>query len=93
LKSGCHKFTIERNPSEDGCVRVNITENHFVDLYFNDVKAFFYNGYEYYLPVLDGKSKRVKGKELEYCIEIINTEINKESGNCTQIANMLNIKK
>ena len=50
-----------------------------------------YNGYEYFLPIFkDGKSKRIKSKELEYTLEIISTEIDKERGTCYQEANVIN---
>jgi hypothetical protein len=35
----------------------------------NEVKEFDYQGYEYFLPVIDGKAKRVKGKLLRYFAE------------------------
>lgn len=91
LTSGKYKFIVEMNPNKDGNVYISISDFHEVRLHFNDIKPYSYNGYEYFLPIFkDGKSKRIKSKELEYTLEIISTEIDKEKGTCYQEANIIN---
>ncbi|MDH6308114.1 hypothetical protein M2451_002633 [Dysgonomonas sp. PFB1-18] len=88
LKSGKHILTILSNPCE-GKAFVNITDGHNIELRFRQTKEYFYNGFPYELPVMAGKAKRVKCKAIEYNLQIINTEINKEDGYCYQIANVI----
>ena len=53
-------LTITHNPDSDGYIRVDGV------LYkFPEVKESWYNGFPYYLPVLNGKAKRVKNKTIE----------------------------
>lgn len=91
LVSGNYKLTIERNPDEDGNVCISIIDGQTLQLQFNDIKECYYNGITYYLPVFsDGKAKRLKNKEFEYKLEIIETDINTEHGYCYQVAKVLN---
>ena len=50
-------------------------------IYLGEKKKMFYNGFTYYLPIIDGKAKRFKGKTAKLTIEKINGdwsfEINK----------------
>ena len=50
-------------------------------IYLGEKKEMFYNGFNYYLPIIDGKAKRFKGKRAKLTIEKINGdwsfEINK----------------
>ena len=51
------KITFQKNPDPAGYI------NHFgMKLKFENVQYHTYNGYEYFLPVFDGKSKRIKNK-------------------------------
>ena len=53
------EFTPEYNPNIDGDIRVGDVIYHF-----NEIKENWYNGFEYYLPVVNGKQKRIKNKKL-----------------------------
>ena len=53
------EFTPEYNPDEDGNIRIGDVIYHF-----NEVKENWYNGFYYYLPVINGKQKRIKNKKL-----------------------------
>lgn len=54
-------FLIERNPDYEGW-----TYSDGFNLRFDKIKANYYNGFEYYLPVDGkGKTKRVKNKKIE----------------------------
>ena len=53
------EFTPEYNPNEDGDVSIGNVTYHF-----NEVKENWYNGFNYYLPVVNGKQKRIKNKKL-----------------------------
>lgn len=92
LDSGKHLFTISCNPSYlYNSVVIKLTNYHFIELVFEDVKEQYYNGISYYLPVINGKAKRLKGKEFEYDIVITSTEI--EDGICMQKAKVMNVRK
>ena len=54
-------FTInlDHNPNEDGDCRIGDVIYHF-----QEVKENYYQGFDYYLPVLNGKAKRIKNKNL-----------------------------
>lgn len=63
------EFVPETNLSFDGLYR-----QEMVLFKFPEVKEMYYNGYEYYLPVLNGKTKRIKNKTImvtEYTYKII----------------------
>ena len=53
------EFTSERNPDMDGDIRIGNVIYHF-----NEVKENWYHGFDYYLPVVNGKQKRIKNKKL-----------------------------
>lgn len=53
------EFTPEHNPDMDGDIRIGDVIYHF-----NEVKENWYNGFDYYLPVVNGKQKRIKNKKL-----------------------------
>lgn len=62
---------VTRNPGseyKDTWVDVNGLSVHISFVNY-DLKAFYYNQFEYYLPVLDGKAKRIKNKLFEYDVE------------------------
>ena len=69
LKSGnfVHLF-VERNLDYNG----DYVENN-ITYHFPEVKENYYQGYEYYLPVVNGKQKRIKNKNL--CITDYNYEV------------------
>lgn len=91
FSNGKHRLTIQSNPDENGIVCVPIIDGQSIELHFNNIKECYYNGYTYYLPVFkDGKAKRLKGKDIEYQLEIIETDLNTEHGYCFQSANVLN---
>lgn len=91
FSNGKHRLTIHSNPDENGVVCVPIIDGQSIELHFNNIKECYYNGYTYYLPVFkDGKAKRLKGKDIEYQLEIIETDLNTEHGYCFQSANVLN---
>ena len=90
VESGRHTLTINRNPDNKGVVIVEVAENHCLELRFLNIRELFYNGLSYYLPVFKDKAKRVKGKEFEYNLEVIETEVNRQSGYLYQIANVIN---
>ena len=53
------EITFDRNPDYNGdCEKDNIW------FHFAEVKENYYNGFEYYLPVVNGKQKRIKNKNL-----------------------------
>ena len=52
---------INRNPNEDGELFIG---NKSLIIKFSEVKEMYYNGYEYYLPVINGKTKKVKNKNV-----------------------------
>lgn len=60
LYKSCKPFvvTIKENPDKDGYIKLP----NVGFLKFSEVKEFSYNGFEYYLPVINGKSKRLKNK-------------------------------
>ena len=53
------EFTTEYNPDEEGNCRIGDVIYHF-----NEVKENYYQGWTYYLPVVNGKQKRIKNKKL-----------------------------
>lgn len=60
LKNGeIIEFTTECNPDDKGDIRIDDVIYHF-----NEVKENWYNGFRYYLPVVNGKQKRIKNKKL-----------------------------
>lgn len=40
------------------------TEDRIVVLVVNEAKEQYYNGYRYYLPIINGKAKRLKNKTI-----------------------------
>ncbi len=63
---------IERGETLTCNVEYNLNEDHeIVDrstnivFFFPEISVQYYRGYEYYLPVVNGKAKRVKGKTIE----------------------------
>lgn len=87
LKSG-NLFTVnmEKNLDETGMTYVN---DGLICLNFKDYSVREYNGYPYALPTVNGKGKRVKGKELE----ITDYEIKNVCDWCVSIiVNKFNIK-
>lgn len=67
LETGTAVVNIETNPSSEGWLSVG------KDIYvkFPELKEFYYDGYEYYLPVLKGKAKRIKNKRVRIQVEPI----------------------
>lgn len=53
------EICFDHNPDEDGYCRVDDIFYHF-----QEVKENWYNGFPYYLPVLNSKSKRIKNKNI-----------------------------
>jgi len=53
------EFTPEYNPDMEGDIRIGDVIYHF-----NEVKENWYNGFNYYLPVVNRKQKRIKNKKL-----------------------------
>lgn len=72
------EVTFEVNPDYEGYCRIENTIYHF-----QEVKENYYNGFNYYLPMINGKQKRIKNKNLiikEYTYNVnenglINVEI------------------
>ena len=52
-------ITFDHNPDEEGYCRIGDILYHF-----QEVKSNYYQGYVYYLPVVNGKQKRIKNKNL-----------------------------
>jgi len=66
-------FFCDHNPGYDGEYWDGNIHYHF-----QEVKENYYNGYDYYLPVLNGKAKRVKNKNIivtKFTYEIIENTI------------------
>lgn len=63
-KTGSIDLDIERNADGNGFLYVDN-----VNYYFENSKCMYYNGYEYSLPVLNGKAKRIKGKTITVNVE------------------------
>jgi len=69
---------VENNPNSEGDIWLN-----GIPFRFNKVVENHYNGYNYYLPVLNGKTKRIKNKNVRFTaikqndiyIDIINFQI------------------
>lgn len=64
---------VECNPSDDGYIRDEDVLYHFQEVRENE-----YRGFPYYLPVLNGKAKRVKGKTIrinKYTWKMVDTGI------------------
>ena len=53
------EISFDHNPGFDGCCRDGNVYYHF-----QEVKENYYQGWEYYLPVVNGKQKRIKNKNL-----------------------------
>ena len=45
------------------------TDNDSVYIIVNEAKSQYYNGYEYFLPVIDGKARRVKNKTFKFKVK------------------------
>ena len=64
------RLFIGRNPDEDGAIRVdNPAEEGYLNtdglrFRFREVAERYYDGYVYYMPCVNGKAKRVKGKTI-----------------------------
>ena len=56
------EFTTNYNPNDKGEVTDPETRIVFV---FPEIRMFYYAGHEYFLPTVNGKAKRVKGKTIE----------------------------
>ena len=66
---------IECNPDFDGEININD-----ITYKFEEVKENYYQGFEYYLPVLNGKAKRIKNKDITITnYEVIYLDNNNES--------------
>lgn len=69
------------NLTRDGEFRFSIKNEVFYAYFFGNSKEMYYNGITYFLPIIDGKAKRFKGKRAKLTIEKINGdwsfEINK----------------
>ena len=69
------------NLTRDGEFRFSIKNEVFFAYFFGNTKEMYYNGITYFLPIIDGKAKRFKGKKAKLTIEKINGdwsfEINK----------------
>lgn len=60
FESGCaFELFVDYNPNEEGCYK-----NDDATYKFDEVGENWYKGYPYYLPILNGKQKRVKGKTI-----------------------------
>lgn len=57
--SDSFEICFDHNPDDKGYCRVDDIFYHF-----QEVKENWYNGFPYYLPVLNGKSKRIKNKNI-----------------------------
>lgn len=55
-------FFCEYNPDSEG---EYWTEDNNIHYHFQEVKENYYNGFNYYLPLLNGKAKRVKNKNIK----------------------------
>ena len=66
-ESGSIVLTIETNP-DSFPPHYSETEEG-IDLHFESVKISYYNGYEYALPMIKGKGKRVKGKTFKVIVD------------------------
>lgn len=53
---------MEKNPDGEGCLYGLLDS---LTVKFKDYKVCYYNGFEYSLPTINGKGKRVKGKEIK----------------------------
>lgn len=75
---------IERGETLTCNVEYNLNEDHeIVDrstnivFFFPEIRVQYYRGYEYYLPVVNGKAKRVKGKTIEVVPDHYEVETNR----------------
>ena len=64
-KSGEIVLTILDNPDVYGICKTDKN----IDIYFPEVKQNYYNGWEYFTPVIKGKGKRVKNKTFKVKID------------------------
>ena len=69
-KTGSIEVFVDRNI--DGYDKVLYADGMY--FMFENVKENFYNGYSYYLPMFDGKAKRIKNKNVKFSIERKATE-------------------
>lgn len=60
------EFTTNYNPDSEGRVVDPTTRITFV---FPEISMFYYAGHEYFLPTVNGKAKRVKGKTIDAEVE------------------------
>jgi len=65
LKAGENRLTAEYNIKGNE-LTIDISDNHRIILWFDNVKDMYYNGYSYQLPIFNGKAMKIKGKELVY---------------------------
>ena len=68
--SDSFEIFFDHNPDEEGYCRVDDIFYHF-----EEIKENWYNGFPYYLPVLNGKSKRIKNKNInvkKFTVETLN---------------------
>ncbi len=59
-------FTLLHNPNDEGAAATNLP----LDIKFDQVKALYYRDFEYFLPVIDGKGKKLKGKEITAMVKL-----------------------
>lgn len=65
LETGTAEVFVETNPSSEGWLSVA----RDVYIKFPELKECYYAGYEYYMPVLKGKAKRIKNKRVRVQVE------------------------
>lgn len=70
LLSGTFEIPMERNADEFGNFLIYDKYNTCYNLCFDEVKEMCYAGYYYGLPMINGKAKRVKGKNIRL-IEVV----------------------
>ena len=58
-KNSPFEISFDHNPNYCGYCRIDYTLYHF-----QQVKENYYQGFEYYLPLINGKQKRIKNKKL-----------------------------
>jgi hypothetical protein len=59
-----------KNISNNNLLRATTSEGVDVDILFNDTKEMYYNGFTYRLPVVDGKAKKIKNKQLVLLVKL-----------------------
>jgi len=70
-EQGIYEFICERNPASDGCVYIQ-SDGVFVE--FREIGCNSYKGFDYYLPMVNGKCKRVKGKIIKATVKVIESK-------------------